>query len=244
MSKSPIYNYIPAWFTQRTVEIYKPMPPYGSPKVVRTQVVPEDTPDFACHYCLEPLPLIQFESADEYRVCPICRHRVLDAFLQTPVHLLTRAQQVEMFMGELNFIKHLRFILDLSLERFEHASYENENEKADFKEAWDFIVSQKEVVLAMDGPVEVDFCMVFLDYKKPKSNLKVYLYQPRSFWFDAHVLSRSGNDPIRVNGFQLGLVKATNWAAYGYPHCEQMAVIGILKCRRQLAWDEVYGKKA
>ena len=171
MSKSPIYNYVPVWFTQRTVEIYKPMPPYGSPKVVRTQVVPEDTPDFACHYCLEPLPLIQFESADEYRVCPICRHQVLDAFLQTPVHLLTRAQQVEMFMGELNFIKHLRFIWDLSLERFEHASYENENDKADFNEAWYFIVSRKVISLAMDGPVEVDFCMVFLDYKK-QSNLR------------------------------------------------------------------------
>ena len=47
-----------------------------------------------------------------------------------------------------------------------------------------------------------------------------------------------------MNGFQLRLVTATNWAAYGYPHCEHMAVIGLLKCRGQLAQDEVTANKS
>ena len=236
------YEFPPSWFTERRIEIHRTPDQRGIPRESRELTVPEDAPEAPCPLCLEPLPLVELDPSQEYRRCPICRRAVVEAALATPSAIQDRAMQVEVLYEEIRF---LRFIDDKLMSSFydltgggNTKSYdEGLDEEARLRVTYQFLEGLKPRILAgLGSPVEILSAGLF-EYSGEKGRLPFEISKMRDYLPRALKLHKGPTNPLAVLDHQLGIVCGTNWAGYGYPHCEQTAVIGLLKGRGKLLRD-------
>jgi hypothetical protein len=199
-----------------------------------------------CHYCLESLPRLE-EEGSELRACPICRHKILENLLGIPVHLFNRPQQWELLANELEYIwnwnyeiiKNYRNYFNLYLHAYRTEEYSEA--KVSFENLNDskfLVLSLREEFMEAEGELDILIAAYLEKVSKRRGyekwhnwgSLDEFLIRGRSWRERAKDLSREGAAKREITEFQLEMVRATSWGAFG-SMAEKNKILSLVELR-------------
>ena len=186
-----------------------------------------------CPFCLEILGHTG-EGLGE-RTCPICRHRVPENLQETPPHLFSPTQRLNLFLLEVDYIWDWEYRL---LQGFRHTTDgcgpQFSEAKAEFEalnQACHYIRICREEFLEFGWDMDLEMVKPLMECGQG-GNLARDLLAGRPFREAARNLSPQLGGSLEITEFQWDLVKATSWGAFGYSGFgEKKEVLRILETR-------------
>lgn len=194
-----------------------------------------------CPYCL--FDLTDFDPKEQGPDCPLCRHAILEHLLTTPVHEFTRVQQWDLLANEMEYIwdgEHR----DVDSYLFGMGQYYNPD-YTDAKDRLGGMFAEKEALLRLveeflEAEGELDLLMIAHLNKIGvwRGDMARRLFAGHQWRRSARRLSLSVPSERERVEFQLGLIMATPWGAFGYPGEKGKTVAALEEILRKLSWDQ------
>ncbi len=194
-----------------------------------------------CPYCL--FDLTDYDPKELGKVCPLCRHQILDHLITIPIYEFTRAQQWDHLANEMEYIwdgeqRDVNSYVE-TMGGFYNPDF------SDAKERLLRMFLEKNAVQMLreeylEATAEMDLLIVFSleGFRGGKGEMARRLYAGRQWRFIARRLSMTVTNEREMAYFQMGLIQDTPWGCLGEPGEKEKLLAPLEERYRRLSWEQ------
>jgi hypothetical protein len=177
-------------------------------------------PAYPCPFCLEPIPPEYLDPDRHYLVCSVCKRWILAELLRFPLTHYGRYEDMAHLCLEAVFIRHWQWVLMRNYKRLTDGGRDEDYRqgKGEFEAlvaGVSFLLEQQTLFVMKEGEVDV---LVYAFLENPPGRFGTLgrdMRAGREYRERARELLLSRAPLSAFTNFQIDLVTATSWGAYG-----------------------------